>query len=445
MGSRDGKTYDETSVASICEFARLLVGKTLAEAANCSREELQAEGKGGLGVLVETKFFDLPKSNKPTPDFEAVGLELKTTALTKYARRKGIHPKENLKLTSLNPHEVDGETWETSRVVSKCGRMLIVTHLYEKGKLAIDMRFTEFQKVVNLLDDKQLDAFQFKQDWETIQSFIRRGLAHELSSGSTSYLIANTSGAGHGSTREQPHSSVPMSPRSFMIKKDYLDYLLTGAAEPNVLITTPKQSIETSANQKLRPYTGLDVRELANLTGFHGNTKTNKGYYAGLVNRLLGAKGRSIPEFEKAGIKLKTIRLDSKGRMTQEMSFKNFRYVDIVNEDWEESTFFEEIQRKFLFVVFAEQGNGTEILLKAGFWNMPYEDREEAGDVWRETKRRVQANHYSFPAISETRVAHVRPHGKNKEDKYPTPQGNYETKNGFWLNKKYLQNVIENL
>lgn len=445
MGSWDGTTYDATSVDSICDFAKLLVGKSLVEASNFSRDELQADGKGGLGVLVETKFFDLPKSNKPTPDFEAVGLELKTTALTKYARRKGVHPKENLKLTSLNPQEVDKETWETSRVVTKCGFMLIITHLFEKGTAPIDMRFTPVQRVVNLLDDSQLDTHQFKKDWETIQAFIRQGRGHELSSGSTAYLIANTSGAGHGATQQQPNSNVPMPPRSFMIKKDYLDYLLTGEAEPNVLVTTHQETIEGSAMKRLSPHIGSDVRELARLTRFFGTTKTNKGYYAGLVTRLLGSDGRKVAEFEKAGIKLKTIRLDAKGRMTQQMSFKNFKYLDIIHEEWTTSTFCEEIQRKFLFVVFAQQEDGREVLLKAGFWTMPYIDREEAGEVWRETKRRVEANQYVFPAISETRVAHVRPHGKNGEDKYPTPQGGHAQKNGFWLNKSYLQSVIDNL
>ena len=445
MGSKDGSTYDDSSVDSIREYAKLLCGKSLDEATDVPRATLLSRGKGGLGVLVETEFFDLPKSNKPTPDFESVGLELKTTPLNNLVR-KGLQAKENLKLTSLNPSEVDKETWATSRVVTKCGFMLVVTYLHDDSKKPIDMEFTDIQKVINLLDANQVDAAQFRRDWETIQSFIHDGKGHELSSGVTLYLIANTSGAGHGKgMQEQPHSTVRMKPRSFMIKRSYLNHLLLGDGKPNILLTSPEATLEESLLTKLKPYLGRAVKELAKLTNYFGSSKTNKGYYRGLLSRLLGARGVDIPEFEKSGIKIKTIRLNRNGRMREEVSFKNFKYQEIVNEDWDDSIFREEIESKFLFVVFRETADGLEILEKVGFWDMPFVDREEARKTWEETKRRVARNNYQLPSISETKVAHVRPHGRNKDDKYPTPQGGYEAKRGFWLNRQYLQGVIDSL
>jgi len=437
-------SYDNSSVESIVEFAGALIGKSLSEATSYPREELEAAGKGKLGLLVETKFFELPQSSKPTPDFEAAGLELKVIPLKKYARRTGLHPKENLKLTSLNPFEVDEETWETSRVVTKCGLMLILTFHFEEGKIPIDMKFTQ-QRIVNLLDTGQLDTAQFKRDWETIQRFIHLGKGHELSCGSTNYLIANTSGAGHGKTRKQPHSDVPMKPRSFMIKKDYLDYFLVGAPMPNVLPAGLEMSIDEAAASLLQPLIGKKVEELALKTNLSGTPKTNKGYHRNLAVRLLGGTGRSIPEFDKAGIKPKTIRLKESGKMREEMSFKNFQYLQLVKEEWEDSVFRAEIEQKFLFLVFKELPDGSEVFHNAGFWDMPHMDRLEAKEVWEETKRRVANNNHVLPKISETRVAHVRPHGKNKLDTYPTPHGGEETKKGFWLNKNYLQEVVDNL
>lgn len=446
MGSSSGETYDDTSIASIVFYSHSLIGKSLAEASNVEPDKLRAKGKGGLGVLVEWAYFDLQSSNKPEPDFERVGLELKTTPLKKYVRDKKPRCKENLKLTTLNPFEVDVESWATSRVVSKCGLMLILTYMHEDGKPPEALRFTEVQKVINLLDKEQVDSTQFRLDFEKIQRFIREGRAHELSCGDTSYLIANTSGAGKGKgLRKQPYSAELMKPRSFMIRKDYLDVILLGAEAKNVLPTSGDMSIEDSAMDLLAPHLGKTINELAAHTSFFGSTRTDKAYYRGLSVRLLGGNGRSIPEFDKAGIKLKVIRLKKTGIMREEMSFKNFQPIEIVSELWEESTFFEEIQQKFLFVVFKETEDGSEVLYKAGFWTMPYQDRLEAQEVWEETKRRIANNNHALPGISETRVAHVRPHARNKMDTYPTPHGGAETKKSFWLNRSYLRHAIEEL
>jgi DNA mismatch repair protein MutH len=125
------------------------------------------------------------------------------------------------------------------------------------------------------------------------------------------------------------------------------------------------------------------------------------------------------------------------------MSFPGFKYLEIVNQEWEESTFFEKLESRFLFIVFREDNEGIERLDKVLYWNMPYEDRLEAQRVWEETKRRVAVDATNLPRGSESRVAHVRPKAKDARDTIPTPQGAMLVKKCFWLNRGYIQAILE--
>jgi hypothetical protein len=57
---------------------------------------------------------------------------------------------------------------------------------------------------------------------------------------------------------------------------------------------------------------------------------------------------------------MKTVGLQKNGEPKESMSFPGFEFLEIVNEEWEESSFFEKLERKFLFVVFQVSPNGIE-------------------------------------------------------------------------------------
>ena len=127
------------------------------------------------------------------------------------------------------------------------------------------------------------------------------------------------------------------------------------------------------------------------------------------------------------------------------MSFPGFKFMSIVEEKWEASSFFEKLESKFLFVVFAVGKDGVERLHKVSYWNMPHHDRVEAERVWKETKRRVAIDATSLPKSTESAVAHVRPKGGDGNDKIPTPQGTMHLKQCFWINRNYLKGVVDGL
>lgn len=448
MGSRGGETYDDSSVESISIYAQLLIGKTLAEASNLPKSALAAKGKGGLGNLVESAFFDLPASNKSIPDFPRAGLELKTTGLIwrTVNKQKVLTAKERLSLTMIDFNEIVNETWETSRLLQKCKLMLILTYLYDQEKSIEDRVFLDIQKLLNLLNSTELDTAQFKLDWETIQEKVRQKKAHEISSSDTYYLEATTKGEGKGKERSQPFTDIPAKPRAFAIKQSYLNYLLSKGSNSNVLLSPKVLSIEVGTLKRFEKYFGRSLDQLKLEFDAMGSTNTNKAFHRNLVVKILSNGGSGVPELDKADIELKVVRLNRKGKMREDLSFPNFTYEGIAAEaEWEDSRFFSKLDKKFLFVVFQEDETGSEYLKKAGYWTMPFADRFEAEKVWLDTKTKTLNDIYSFTKMSENPVAHVRPKGPNGSATYPTLFGGKAKRYCFWLNRSYLQKVIDSL
>ena len=130
----------------------------------------------------------------------------------------------------------------------------------------------------------------------------------------------------------------------------------------------------------------------------------------------------------------------------ESMSFPAFKYTDIINENWDSSELNEMFSTtKYLFIVYQYLDDDTLIFKKAMFWNVP--DTDLNGDirkVWEETVHRIRQNEYNnLPKSSESPILHVRPHGQNSHDTYPTPDGKSAIKKCFWLNKEYIKKQIE--
>ena len=62
------------------------------------------------------------------------------------------------------------------------------------------------------------------------------------------------------------------------------------------------------------------------------------------------ALGPEIEEFEKADIQVKTIRLKENNLPKEHVSFKNFKYEEIIKLDWEESDLKHILEQKFFLV-----------------------------------------------------------------------------------------------
>lgn len=439
------QTYDITSPASLLEYAIGLSGKTLSEVVDMSQVTENRNNKGDLGGMVEKYYYQVtPDNTTHLPDFPDAGVELKTTGVLKKA--DGTYKaKERLVLTMINYMNLVDEQWETSSLMEKCGLMLLLFYLYEKEMSIFDRRFVLEPILFSFpLEDVEI----IKRDWEIIRQKIEDGKAHELSEGDTYYLGACRKGPGgeNERPRQQPNSDIPAKSRAFSLKPSYVNRIIDGhTVEANILDVSSTVTIEEATQVKFRPYLGKTIDEISALLGFYKQGKNDKGFYRNLTTRILGSTKKTIPELDKAGVELKTIRVNKDWIPEEAMSFPAFKYMDIINEEWESSSFFEKIEQKFLFVIFQEDEYGALRLAKVAYWNMPYKDRNEAQRVWEDTKRRVAIDARDLPRSAESRVAHVRPKAKNALDTLPTPQGEELIKKCFWLNRSYIASIVTGL
>ncbi len=454
--------YNPNDKNSILEFAKLLKGKTLREACDKSILKHNYSGKGNFGQILEKFYFLYEPNSDSEPDFAIAGLELKSTPL-KQLQNKEYRSKERLVLNIINYLEVVSQDFETSSFWKKNANILLIFYLHQAGYDILDYLI----KLVDEWNFPKTDLEIIKRDWELIKQKIADGKAHELSEGDTFYLGACTKGANANTTRKQPFSAIPAKQRAYSLKQGYVNHIIASIANeatgiygkliPSVAVAK-KQTIEEIVISKFKPYYNKTVEQILKKTGVKINT-TAKSFYANLTKAILGIElDKEIEEFEKAEIIVKTVRLKENNLPKEDISFSNFKYEEIVKEEWDESNFKDILEHKFLFVFFQFEDEQL-ILRKVKFWNMPYADILEAEKVWEETKKIVSKGkivrelkdgirYTNFPNKSFNSVSHVRPHATNASDTYPLPTKDKltkvkeYTKHCFWLNNTYVRDEI---
>ena len=92
------------------------------------------------------------------------------------------------------------------------------------------------------------------------------------------------------------------------------------------------------------------------------------------IVKAFNGEEEAIKEFEKANIVVKTIRIGKNDRIKESMSFPTFRFKELIEEEWEDSTFGNYLREtRFLFVVYKFDDNDILRLRGCQFWNIPYE------------------------------------------------------------------------
>lgn len=412
-------------------------------------EEQGSSRKGYLGNLVEQYVFNQDINNRHEADFKIAGVELKTTPVKEH-RTKGYVAKERLVFSMIDYMNVIMEDWENSSFLDKNRLILLMFYLYQKGLSLLDYEF-KFVYELDLVNKiSSQDALQIKKDWEYIVGKIKKGEAHLLSEGETFYLGACTKAADSSVTRKQPNSDIPAKPRAFSLKQNYLNYILhekiMGLEEDIIAISEVGETIDDTVRNKLTPFIGMSDKEILSEFGLKVGNKA-KQYKRMLANLMLGVPTKKVEEFEKANITMKVITLENSGKLKESISFPYFDYKEIVEQEWENSDFYKVLEEdRFLFIIFKKDKSGDGISFEGfKFWNFPAVDMPEAQKVWETTKEMINSGNYiSLPKISDSPLSHVRPHGKNGEDKIETPQGTMEMRRCFWLNADYIRKSLEN-
>ena len=436
--------YDKNSVDSIYRYALELSGKSLSQVVALPQNVENPRNRGDLGSLVEKYYFRHTPPNDGNPDFAEAGLELKTTGV-RSSPGQSFKAKERLVLTKINYEKIVDEKWETSSLLHKCKLMLVVFYLYKRDVAVYEQVFKPDPKLFDMIASLQIDLPGIRRDWETIRQFVLDGKAHELSEGDTNYLKACRKGSGGPNEKlvTQPFSHIKAQSRAFSFGAKFVNLsILENEGKEIVHSFDPRVSHEEGIRARFRVFLGLSIEEIMDKLALSRSTKPSKSVNYSLALRILNSQDNLPVELRKAGITLKTVRIREDGKPRESMSFKSFEYMKLREETWDDSEFSEALEQRFLLVIFRIGNDGIERLEKVGYCNMPYQDRMEAQRVWEETKKRVDIDCSSLPGLRESPIAHVRPHGRNGEDKIPTPQGTFEVRKSFWLNREYIGNIV---
>lgn len=353
------------------------------------------------------------------------------------------------------------EQFETSSFWNKNRKLLLMFYEWQT-----ELEHGEFRIIETILYEyPEEDLIIIKKDWAYIIRKIQSGEAHLLSEGDTQYLGACTKGANKSSVRQQPYSNILAPQRAFSLKQSYMTSIMREHITKEKLIYFAskqeliEKTIEELLHERFAPYIGLTQKEMATRLAVPFDSQ-NKAFIPKLISSLLGVEGTKldkIAEFAKANIQFKTVRLKQNAIPKEHMSFVNINFKEIVEENWEESyirNYFLETQ--LLFVVF--QFNEWDELIFKGIklWHMPLETIErELWGYWteirkvvnegiqlEETKRGIKNN---LPNTKFNGVLHVRPKGRNAADKTELPDGQWITKQCYWLNAEYIAGILKEI
>jgi DNA mismatch repair protein MutH len=453
--------YDIKSATSIFEYSKDLLGKTLRDFVWEGYEA--KKGKGGLGQMVENIFFLLETNNYAGADFSEAGMELKCTPLKK-SKQDEYLIKERLVCNMINYCEVVEEDFEHSHFYLKCQLMLLLFYLHQSNCNNLDLEFV--YSVLWRLPEK--DLLIIRHDYEVIIDKIKQGKAHELSEGDTMYLGACRKGQKGESLMKQPNNPDIDAPRrAFSLKMAYMRTILryvemsgknavsnvSGAKSELVsAMALRTNSFDDIILSRFKPFLHMNYTDIANEKGVDiSNNPKNK--FAMIANAIATVTKCSnvnrSEEFLKAGLTMKTIRVQANGNIKEAMSFENIDYIEVAEcENWIDSRLYELYTSRFLFVIFKEQNAGKEdyTLDDVFFWTMPQTDLEVAEDYWNHIKDNILAGHISeefWWKGTDKKKFHVRPKAQRASDLAPTPNGKKAKKFCYWFNNDYVREIVD--
>ena len=486
--SQESPTSNEFKTPEqILNYAKRLEGMTFREVLDLgiapegvSHEYSSRSYKGGMGNLLEERYFGYRANSDREADFPEAGVELKATCID--YRKDGTEAAgERLVLTMIPYDEELPDSLYDSHLWDKCKQLLLVWYRRDKNIEKYDQTI----EYVRLFTPPEDDLRVMETDYALITGLIKDGRADELSESLTSYLAACTKGSNaEKSLRDQVLYSPGKAARSraFSFKRPYMEYVLhhyiLNEPEPERLsdkaTELSRQELVHYVTKMINAHIGKSDRELCQQLEI--SYTGNKAQWTSIAYRLLGVRGNRAAEFDKAGIHVRTVRLEPDGNSLREsVPILNINFKDLLEEpDWEDSELRNLLtEQSLLFVVFQKEGD--EAILRGSFvWNMPIEDIDgPARECWERTREVVASGveltprqghdgkliyQNNLPKISDGLDIHVRPRattaayrfedgteiGNVERDAEELPDGRWMTRQAFWLNSDYVLEAIKN-
>ncbi|MDC1447665.1 MutH/Sau3AI family endonuclease [Candidatus Thioglobus sp.] len=455
--------YDHTDEESIMERARMLKGKTLGFVSDNSPYEkdlIKKTNKGKVGNFIEKHWFGIPNNSRPEPDFAEAGIELKVCSINK---NKGRTVKWNQKICSINYVTLHDEEWISSHTKLKINKVLFVYYLSDdadnpwSSQIVLDVDLWELKSNEELI----------VPEWESARNKVRKGLAHKLTISGCKYLGANTSGTSKLVPQPVTKYQKLAKERSFYFQRSFVDIHWQEVRKSESVIESlslsSSDNYESDILNAISHYEGKTMGEIANI--FNTIIPGGKAAVPSIIKLAIGFKSvkSKIKEFEQLGILVKTFPVrTSDMRPWEAVSFPAIKIKEFTKEDWDESTLLSQIG-KILFVPFSAEKSDIKAkdkkLYKPFFWSPNSDEITLIKHEWETYKAQAskKLNIFKKPGKykkgykeiitnlsneSETKIIHIRPHGRDSDDRDEDNYGTSVVKQSFWLNKGFLQKLL---
>jgi DNA mismatch repair protein MutH len=179
----------------------------------------QKHAKGWVGEMIEI-YLGATASSLPEPDFQHIGVELKTLPLDHRGK-----PKETTYVCTVSLHGVIGDSWDNSVVKRKLNRVLWVpieadpSILLSKRRIGNPFIWSPSNKQETVL----------RIDWEEHMDMIAMGEVNKLSSRQGKYLQIRPKAANASalSQTNMENGEIGMTlPRGFYLRTNFTQILL---------------------------------------------------------------------------------------------------------------------------------------------------------------------------------------------------------------------------
>ena len=430
----------------LLEYTSNIAGKTFKEidSEGLLQNSSLRQQKGLLGQVVETGFYKYPLNNDSRADFEELGIELKVTGYVKN-KNGSLRAKERLVLSKINYDEIINETFESSHVLGKCEKMLIIWYEYDKEKEADDFIITNYQ-LYNMANDKEI----FENDFQLIKDKVMNGRAHELSEGDTSYLGACTKARTSSDRTTQPFSEILTKPRAFSLKNAYMTGILRQTIDKQIItLKSNVKTVEEYVEDKLRPYFGkTQIEILEEITGKEYDEKIPKQISKMISDELIGKDNELSKKdeiFTKTNFVIKNLPITKNGKPKERMSFKTISLSDFEDE-WNDSYWKNYFEETTLITICYQEKNGSKngyrVLKDVKKITFDEDDLDSFEKTYNQIKLAIEKQDISLLPTSsngfKNQLLEIAPKGVKGDNAYENFFKKDKTKVAFMISKKLL-------
>jgi len=211
-----------TSEEQLLDRARQLAGLTLADLAKKFKQTIPKDtrhAKGWIGQLVETT-LGATASSLAEPDFQLIGIELKTLPLTNSGK-----PKESTYVCTVPLTNLHEQAWSTCWLKRKLQRVLWLPLEADKN---IPLASRHIGNAI-LWSPSEVEASQLQQDWEELMELVCLGKLDQITSHMGRYLQIRPKGANAKSlttTLDEEGNTIQTLPRGFYLRPEFTQQII---------------------------------------------------------------------------------------------------------------------------------------------------------------------------------------------------------------------------